>query len=206
MTDHLPANDPRFESILLSAEQIAARIREIAATIAADYADTRSLHLLGVLKGACIFLADLGREIRRADGPSIQYEFIRASTYAGGIKEKHETSRPVAIASMPESLRGQDVLIVEDILDQGFTLHEIRRTLLDEMGARSVRICVLLNKQLDTPTPEVADLRERLVPDYVGFDVPDRWVAGYGLDIEEEFRDLPYVAIVREEQFQHVSV
>jgi len=127
---------------------------------------------------------------------------MRARTYGENLKGGDEGVLEVATERMFGEVGGRDVLLVEDILDQGFTLSRVRDLLLSEAGVRSVKLCVLLNKLLTSPSPESARARARLSPDYTGFDVPDRWVAGYGLDAGEEFRELPYVVIVREECFR----
>lgn len=202
MIERLPEGETRLESILISAAALQARVDELAQAIARDHPGADPLHLVAVLKGAWIFLADLARALRRRGGPAAQYHFIRATTYGSGMKGAAEHSRQVRLEGLPTAVRGGTVVLVEDILDQGFTLAGIRQALFDDAGARAVRLCVLLDKHLDTPTPAVARLRQSLVPDYVGFSVPDRWVAGYGLDVAEEFRDLPYIAVVREECFR----
>ena len=196
------ANDERVQKILLSEEQIRDRVDALAAEIVRDYTGRAEIHVVGVLKGAFVFMADLGRAIRRHDGPSVHFHFLRASTYGSELKSTGETSRKVRLEMMPPNLCGKDVLLVEDILDQGFTLSRIRDALLDEEGAQSVKLCVMLDKMLDDPAPEVVALREKLIPDYAGFQVPDRWLVGYGLDVAEEFRDWPCVAVVREACFQ----
>ena len=198
-TTKLP--DKRLERVLISERAIRARLKVLARRIVADSAGRPCVHLVGVLKGAVVFMADLGREIRKAGGPPVRFGFVRARAYGAVLKGTGETTREVRVDLMPDGVRGSDVLLVEDILDQGFTLERVRDLLLDE-GARSVQLCVLLNKQLAAPTPQVRALRERLIPDYEGFRIPDRWVAGYGLDAKEEFRELPYVAIVREEYYR----
>ena len=196
--DKLPDLDARLESVLLSPRRIAARIRRLGCRIAADYASVDRLYVVGVLKGACIFMADLARSIHRAGGPPLAFEYIRARTYGAEIKVPGEHGRKVRIDGLDESLKNRHVLLVEDILDQGFTLAALQRILLHEQAVASLKICVLLNKRLDEPSPEVAEIRRRLRVDYSGFEIPDRWVAGYGMDVREEFRDLPYVAIVRQ--------
>jgi hypoxanthine phosphoribosyltransferase len=201
MHDQLPENDPGLERILISAEQLRGRIAELGAQIAADYAEHSSVNLIGVLKGAVVFLADLGRAIRNAGGPPLQYNFVRASTYGDSIKSPGETHRQTQIDGLPESIRDKDVILVEDILDQGFTLAAIRDAILRDSRARSVRICVLLDKKLDTPSDEVQAVRQTIRPDYTGFAIPDRWVAGYGLDVNEAYRELPCIAVVREHHF-----
>ncbi len=202
MLERLPEGETRLESILISAAALEARVTELAQAIARDHDSPDPLHLVAVLKGAWIFLADLARALRRVGGPAVHYHFVRATTYGTGMKGAQERSRQVRLEGLPSAVRGSTVVLVEDILDQGFTLAGIRKALLDDAGARAVRLCVLLDKHLDAPTPEVARLRQSLIPDYVGFSVPDRWVAGYGLDAAEEFRDLPYIAVVREECFR----
>lgn len=201
MHDQLPQHDPALERILLSADRIATRIDELAAQVAADYADCTCLHLIGVLKGAFVFMADLGRAIRRAGGPPLVYDFVKASTYGESIKKQGETHRKTQIEGLPRSIRNADVILVEDILDQGFTLAGLRDAIVRDGGVRSARVCVLLDKQLEVPTEEVTAIRRTIRPDYVGFTVPDRWVAGYGLDVNESYRELPYVAVVREHHF-----
>jgi hypoxanthine phosphoribosyltransferase len=201
MPSRLPEDDPRLERILIDEDRIQVRLHEMARDIIADAGHAGRLRLIGVLKGGWIFLADLARAIRRENGPHVLYEFIRASAYGSGIKATGETERHVTITGLPEDIHGDHVVLVEDILDQGFTLSAIRTQLL-AMGAASVKVCVFLDKQLESPEPAVQAIRAQLVPHYVGFPVPDRWVVGYGLDIDEGFRDLPYLAIAREEYFQ----
>jgi hypoxanthine phosphoribosyltransferase len=201
MPNEVPEGDPRLERVLFDEMAIQIRVAELAQAILADAAGVQRLRLVGVLKGGWMFLADLARAVRRENGPRVLYEFIRASTYGTGIKQAGEDVRRVTIQGLPADIRGDHIVLVEDILDQGFTLSAIRRQLLDE-GAASVKVCVFLDKQLENPSPEVCRIRAGLVPEYVGFAVPDRWVVGYGLDVDEEFRDLPYVAIAREEFFQ----
>jgi len=201
MSSPVPEGDPRLERILFDETQIRIRVAELAQAILADAAGVQRLRLVGVLKGGWMFLADLARAIRRQNGPRVLYEFIRASTYGAGIKQAGEDLRQVVVSGLPADIRGDHIVLVEDILDQGFTLSAIRRKLLDE-GAASVRVCVFLDKQLEHPSLAVREIRAGLVPEYVGFPVPDRWVVGYGLDVDEEFRDLPYVAIAREESFR----
>ena len=196
--------DPRIESVLLSEDCIRERISGLATDIADHYADANPLRLVGVLKGAFVFLADLAREISRCNGPPLVLDVARASTYAHGMKQVGETAREVQLTLLPDNLQGCDVLIVEDILDQGFTLSRILRHLDATAGARSIGFCVLLDKQLDDPEPEVIEVRRQLAdrsPMFRGFEIPDRWVAGYGLDVGEEFRELPDVVLVREECF-----
>jgi hypoxanthine phosphoribosyltransferase len=160
---------------LISAEAIAARVAEIAAEIDRDYADAEEVLILGVLRGAYIFLADLSRALtipRRID-------FIALSSYekassAGGVR---------LIMDARVSLAGRHVLIVEDILDSGHTLAYLLR-LFGARGPASIRTCVLVRK----PHRDID-----VVVNYLGFDIPDEWVVGYGLDYDDKYRALPYI-------------
>lgn len=186
----------RVVRTLFSAGEISTRVRELSEEISRDFSSGEPLYMVGVLKGAFVFMADLGRRLCEAGGPPLKYDFISARTYGMEIKEEGEVSRRVRLDSVPGCLEGKDVLLVEDILDQGFTLSAIRKTLLDEIGAKTVKLCVLLDKELDSPTPEVEQIRRSIVPDYTGFRVPDVWLAGYGLDAGEYFRELSGVVEV----------
>lgn len=193
--------DPRLDRVLLDEEQLRQRVQELAVEICRDFHGSDNLHLVGILTGAFVFMADLARAIHRAGGPLVRCVFVRARAY--GIRVGQGAAEPVTVEvdRVPDSVAGCDVIVVEDILDQGHTLTRIRDLLLTRARARSVRLCVLLDKTLEQPSPEVAAVRKELKPDYCGFTVPDRWLAGYGLDAADEFRALPYVAIVREECF-----
>ncbi len=202
MIDTLPKNDPRLERILISSEQIASRVDALAKEIRAAYADVNGLCIVGVLNGATVFMTDLARALCRAGMPGITMKFIRASTYGDTIKENGEKVRQVKI-EMPGSkkLLSENVLLVDDVLDQGYTLSAIRQKFLDDYPGCNVKTCVLLVKNLVNPNEEAAKLRRKFNADFVGFEVEDRWVVGYGLDAMELYRELPYVAIAKEEYF-----
>jgi hypoxanthine phosphoribosyltransferase len=163
--------------VLIAADAIHRRVEELAGQIGRDY-HGRPVFFVGVLTGCLIFLADL---VRRLELP-LQIHLVQASSYRG------ETTRPgelkLRLDTLPD-LTGRDVLLVDDILDTGRTLtplvEELRRR-----GAASVRVCVLLRKR---GRQEVA-----LEPDYTGFEIPDEFVVGYGLDYNDEHRHLPYIA------------
>lgn len=164
---------------LISEEAIRGRLDELAARIDADYAEARELILVGVLKGSFIFLADLAR---RLSVPH-RIEFIALSSYREGARQ----GAVRLIMDVRTSIRGEHVLVVEDIVDSGRTL----RYLLDTLNARgpaSLAACALVQK------------RESLAVDvevrYLGFEIPDAWVVGYGLDYAERFRTLPYMAVL----------
>ena len=201
MADDACLADPRIAEVLVPEADLMRRVRALAREIvAAQPADGRGLYVLGVLNGAFMFFADLARELRRAGLTDAIYGFVKTSAYGHGLK----TGVPpqVHLDYEPADLRGKRLLLVEDLLDQGATLTFLRRELLDRIGAADLQICVLLRKQLAELPPAVAALRATVVPDFVGFDIPDRWVAGYGLDAAGQFRDLPCVVAVREEYFQ----
>lgn len=170
--------NPNFE-ILYSAEQISARVREMGREIAADY-DGKEFILIGILKGATLFLADLMRAI---DAP-LSIEFMAVSSYGKAFRSSGEVR---IVKDLDVSIEGKNVIVVEDIIDTGLTLSY----LLDNLrarGAASVKLCTLLDK----PEP-----RKREVPiDYCGFVVPNKFLVGYGLDAAERFRNLPFIAVM----------
>ncbi len=165
---------------LISAEAIDRRITELATAVQADYADWRPLVLLGVLKGAFVFLADLTRRLRvphRIDFVALA-SYQGASTVPAEPRLRLEPSGPIA---------GQHVLVVEDIVDTAQTWSCLRRHLTRQAPA-SLRLCSLLSKP--------ARHQEPVVIDYLGFEVPDVWVVGYGLDCDEQYRSLPYIGVL----------
>jgi len=165
---------------LISEKDIEARVNELAAQISLDYADKDELVLVGVLKGSFIFLADLSR---RLSIPR-HIEFIAVSSY------EHGSIRSGAVRLVMDvrrSIAGKHVLVVEDIVDTGHTLHY----LIDMLKSRdpaSVRTCTLLHKEHATEVD--VDI------DYLGFSIGDEWVVGYGLDYDEKDRTLPYIGII----------
>jgi hypoxanthine phosphoribosyltransferase len=165
---------------LISEEEISTRVNELAAQISKDYADVDEIVLIGVLKGSFIFLADLSR---RLSIPR-HIEFIAVSSYehgsvrSGAVRLVMDVRRPI---------EGKHVLIVEDIVDTGHTLHYLI-DMLGSRGAASIRTCTLLHKEHATEVD--VDI------DYLGFTIGDEWVVGYGLDYDEKDRTLPYIGIV----------
>ena len=163
---------------LLSEEAIAARVAAVAAEISRDYAG-RSLHIIGVLKGAFIFLADLTRQLTVTH----HVHFVSVASYG-----KSSVSSGVRLLlDIGEDIRDQHVLIVDDILDTGATLAH----LMEMFAARdpaSIRSCVMVRKSKPEAAPALVD--------YVGFEIPDEWVVGYGLDYADQLRTLPYIATV----------
>lgn len=174
-----------IEKVLISEEEIHAKVAELGKRITADY-QGKSLLMVSVLKGSVAFMADLMREI---DLP-LQIDFMCVSSYGAGT----ESSGVVKIIKdLDINLHGRDLLIVEDILDSGKTLHYITG-LLKDRGTASLRIATLLDK----PERRVAPL----TPDYCCFNVPDEFVVGYGLDYDEQFRNLPYIGVLKPEVYQ----
>lgn len=164
--------------VLITEQEIRARVAELAARIDADYADAGEILMLGVLRGSYIFMADLSRALsidRRVD-------FVALSSYEKDTRQSGV--RLIMDSRVP--VEGKHLLIVEDILDTGYTLSY----LLGLFAARrpaSLRSCVLVRK----PEQEV-----EVSADYIGFDIPDEWVVGYGLDFDNRLRALPYIGIV----------
>jgi len=195
------AADPRLERVLLTQEEIRTRVSSLAREIAERHRQA-PFYLIGVLKGACFFLTDLARELCLAGCTEVRLDFIRTSTYGNEVKKNGEAARSVRIEGPWTEMAGQRVILVDDILDQGFTLAALRRHVLTTLGAEQVETCVFLEKDLRHPSPEVAAQRASFKADYVGARVPDRWVVGYGLDVAELYRSLPFVAIVKEEHFR----
>ena len=196
-------DDDRLQCVLIDSDAIHARIESLAQEIKDAYAGETCVYLMGVLKGASIFVSDLIRELRTVGMRGLHLDFVRASTYQSGMKGTGEKTRKVKISGMTcDNVEGCSILLVDDILDQGFTLSALKDHFLTELKAKSVKTCVFLEKKLESPSPEVLELRKHFKVDFKGFEVNDRWVVGYGLDVGEEFRDLPYVALAREECFR----
>jgi hypoxanthine phosphoribosyltransferase len=167
-----------IEKTLFTSEEIQSRVRELARQISADYGDEGVL-LIGILKGAFIFLADLARCITIP----VSFDFIACSSYGTATK----TSGVVRIQKdLDIDISGRHILIVEDIIDTGLTLSYLLKN-LENRGPASLEICSLLNKR---SVPGKVDLPIK----YEGFSIPDVFVVGYGLDYAEQYRNLPYIA------------
>ena len=171
--------DEGVGEILIGERELQARVTELGVEISRDYAG-RDLLLVGVLKGAVFFMADLMRELT----VPCEIDFMAISSYGAGT----DSSGVVRILKdLDINISGRDVLVVEDIIDSGLTLSYLMRSLTARKPA-TVQICALLTKP---------DRREVEVPvAYVGFEIPNRFVIGYGLDFDERYRNLPYVAVL----------
>jgi hypoxanthine phosphoribosyltransferase len=163
----------------LGREEIAARVKTLAAEIRRDAGPDAPVHLIGVLKGAFIFLADLMREV----GGEVSCDFIAVSSYAG----TKSTGQVQILKDLDRSIEGRHVVIVEDIVDTGLTLSYLQGA-LRARSPQSIRTACLLSK----PSRRKVD-----VPvEYIGFTIDDRFVVGYGLDFDEKFRNLPFIGVV----------
>lgn len=176
---------PDCERIMLTEEQLRARVRDVALEVDKDYEGKRPL-VVGILKGSIIFYADFIRFLAMP----VELDFMVVSSYGSGtvssgkLKIKKDLDRDVA---------GRDVIIVEDIIDSGFTLANLK-ALLVERGASSVKIVTLLNKE--------ARREYEIEPDYNCFDIEDEFVIGYGLDYDEQYRHLPYIGILKRSVYE----
>ncbi len=175
-----------IERVLLDEATIAARVRDLAVQVGADYAEVNDLILVGVLKGAFIFLADLARCLTVPH----TVDFIALSSYNKGAQS---TGAVRLIMDTRISLTGRHVLVVEDILDTGYTLDYLLRT-FQARNPASLRACVLISK------PERRKIEVKV--DYLGFEIPDVWVVGYGLDYADRFRTLPYIGALKREVYE----
>jgi hypoxanthine phosphoribosyltransferase len=165
--------------VLFSAQQIQSRVAEMAKEIRRDYRD--GLHVIAVLKGAFMFLSDL---VRALEG-DVSMDFMAVSSYAKGTTSSGEVK---LLKDLDTTLDGKDVLIVEDIVDTGLTLSYLQE-ILRARGPRVLRTACLLSK----PSRRQTDVKV----DYIGFTIDDHFVVGYGLDFAEQFRNLPYIGVMR---------
>lgn len=174
-----------IQEVLLTEEMLAARVAELGAQITRDYADKEIL-AIGILKGAIVFMADL---IRAIDRP-VDLDFMAVSSYG----ERTDSSGIVRILKdLDKSIEGKHVLIVEDIIDSGQTLSYLIRNLRERRPA-SIQLCTLMNK----PERRKVDLPVK----YVGFEIPNEFVVGYGLDYAEKYRNLPYLGILKRSVYE----
>ena len=166
-------------NVLLPEEEVDARIQAMGEQISRDYAG-KQVHLICVLKGGSFFLCELAKRIT----VPVSLDFMSVSSYGGGTESKGVVK---IVKDLDESIRDKDVLVVEDIVDSGRTLSYLLE-MLRSRGPKSLRLCTLLDK----PDRRVVDVDV----DYTGFQIPDRFVVGYGLDYDQRYRNLPYIGIV----------
>ncbi len=170
-----------LEQVLVTTEQIKLRVKELADQITKDYANVNQIYLIGILKGAFIFLADLCRELKV---PHV-VDFMAVSSYG----KSANTGAVRLIMDLREPIDGQHAIIVEDIADSGKTLRYLYQVLKWHNPA-SLKTCVLLRKRKDNLNVPI---------NYLGFDIPNAWVVGYGLDYADRYRTLPYIAELKSE-------
>lgn len=174
-----------IKKTLISEQEIANRIAEIGKEITKDYAGKQRPLVIGILKGSWVYLADLVREI----AIDVEIEFMSVSSYGGGT----ETSGSITIVKdLSVDVTGRDVIIVEDIVDSGLTLSHLKGLLLSR-NAKSVEVTTLLSK----PSRRRIDVDVK----YVGFEIPDEFVIGYGLDFDESYRSLKDICVLKEEAY-----
>jgi len=166
---------------MISAKAIAARVEALAREITAFYAGSDRLIVVGLLRGSFVFIADLVREI---DLP-VEVDFLEASSYGDAMHSSREVR---ILKDLRGEIAGRDVLVVEDIVDTGFTLHHVV-SLLRSRGPARLEVCALLDK----PSRREVDIRAT----WTGFDIPDEFVVGYGIDFAQRNRNLPYIGKVR---------
>ncbi|MDY3052573.1 MAG: hypoxanthine phosphoribosyltransferase [Ndongobacter sp.] len=176
----------QIEKILFSREEIGSRVRELGRQITADYRhDDADLLMICILKGAVFFMADLLKEIEL----DVEIDFMSVSSYGSSTVSSGDVR---ILKDLDQSITGKNILIVEDIIDTGYTLSYLQSN-LRARGAKSVRIAALFNK----PSRRVVDVKG----DYIGFDIPDAFVVGYGLDFAQKLRNLPFVGILKPELY-----
>ena len=185
----MSATNPLPESVLISESRLQNRIYELGKQICADYGN-QELVLLGVLRGSVLFFADLARAIFKAQHESqgrevaLRFEFVQLVSY-------HDSTQPSAVQLIrggSDYLEQRDILIVEDIVDTGRTLDFLYEH-LQTLNPKTVKVCTLLDKPSQRQVPVAID--------YIGFEIPDTFVVGYGLDYAQQYRNLPYIAVLR---------
>ena len=177
--------EENIEKVLLSEEQIQNRISELAEQINKDY-EGKSIIMIGILRGAVMFFTDLAKKLT----VPVKMDFMAVSSYSGGTR----TSGVVRMVhDLAENIEGKDVLIVEDIVDSGLTLSYLAKNLKLRKPS-SLKICCLLDKPYQRTN--------EITVDYVGFEIPDEFVIGYGLDYEEYYRNIPYIGVLKPEAYK----
>ncbi|MCR4947321.1 MAG: hypoxanthine phosphoribosyltransferase [Lachnospiraceae bacterium] len=174
--------DERIE-VMISEEEVEKRICELADRINSDY-EGKVIHIISILKGGVFFTTELAKHITEP----VTFDFMSVSSYGNGTES---SGRVRILKDLDEPLEGKDVLIVEDIVDSGNTLSYLMKDLEGRKPA-SMKLCTLLDK----PTRRVADVKV----DYTGFEIPDKFVVGYGMDYAQKYRNLPYIGVVQVEE------
>ena len=176
-----------IDHILLSEDDIKGIVDRLAAQITKDY-ENKQLLMVGILKGSMVFMADLMRKVKI----NTKIDFMSVSSYGSGTTSSGEVR---IIMDLKSPVETYDVLLVEDILDSGATLHYLKQLLL-QRNTKSIRIATLFDK----PERRKADIRA----DYIGAVVPDEFIVGYGLDFAEDYRNLPYIGVLKHEAYKSI--
>lgn len=179
-------DESMIERQLITQEELQAKVLELAKRIDADYAEEEDVILITLLKGGAIFAVDLMRHLK----VPVEIDFMSVSSYGASTK----TSGVVKVVKdLDVDISGRNVLLVEDVIDSGLTLSYVREMLLDRKP-KDLKICTILDKP---------SRRKTVVPvDYVGFEIPDEFVIGYGLDYAQKFRNLPYIGVLKREVYE----
>lgn len=173
------------KEILLTEDEISKRVRELGEQITNEYKDSNGLVVIGILKGSSVFFADLIRQIKLP----IEMDFMAVSSYQDAAVTSGEVK---IIKDTSLSIPKKNILFVEDIIDTGFTMAKVMEIFM-ERGANSVKLCALTSK------PERRKVDVKI--DYLGFEIPNEFIIGYGLDYSERYRNLPYIGVLKEEVY-----
>jgi len=176
-----------IKKILVSYKQIVSRSKEIAAWIDEEYKDSKNLIIIGLLKGSLPFMMELIKHINTQH----KQDFMTVSSYGGGLKR----GSLKLVMDLKNDIKYADIIIVEDIIDSGYTISSVKKLLLTR-DAKSIRVITLLNKK--------AGRKVKCTPDVVGFEIEDEFVAGFGLDVKEKLRNLPYIGVFDESLFDEL--
>ena len=177
-------HDQDMKEILFSQDQLKAKIAELGAAITRDYAGKKLL-MVSILKGSIMVMADLMRAVNLP----LQIDFMNVSSYGAGTASKGSVK---ILKDLDVDIKGLDVLIVEDILDSGITLYNMSK-MLQQRHPNSIEICTLFSK----PSRRQVEVEAK----YIGFEIPDAFIVGYGLDYAERYRNVPYVGVLKEEVY-----
>ena len=181
---------PDISEVLYTEDQVRQRVAEIGAALTEEYADVaergEGIVLLSVLRGAAIFMADLAREIK----VPLEMDFMAVSSYGNGVKSSGEVK---IVKDLSSNIRGKHVILAEDILDSGLTLSYLLRNLQSRQPA-SIEVVTLLRK--------ITRQQAKINCKYVGFECPDQFIVGYGLDYSERYRNLPYIGVLKPEVYR----
>ena len=172
------------KKVLFTEEEISNRCKELAAQIDRDFNTDRDLVLVGILKGSVPFMAELMKHIER----DVQIDFLIAKSYQG----RESTGDIQILKDLDNSVKDKDVLLVEDIVDTGLTMRRVKSMMYDK-GANEVRIATLLDK----PSRRTVDIKA----EYIGFEIENEFVIGFGMDFDEKYRNLPYVGVIKDELY-----